>query len=166
MRFFKAKAPKEANVPENNDPVANIPATTLAGVKTEVSVPDASVNTTGETSKPPSEKESTLVDEPLRKSNTHLDPEKELPANPSRSSSASPSTVPDLELRDPSKEILTKEASRTESPQEDKKDDDETETPEDEEEYPSGWKLLLISIGLCLCVFCLSLVCPRFDRFT
>lgn len=157
MRFFKAKAPKEADVPENNAPVENGPATTLPEIKTGASDTDTHINIPGESSKPSSEKESTLVDEPSRNS-TGDEPEKELPTT----ISPSPSPVPNLELNDPTKESVAKEVSNTES-QEEKREGDDTETPGDEEEYPNGWKLLLITIGLCLCVFCLALVCPRID---
>lgn len=32
------------------------------------------------------------------------------------------------------------------------------EDTEDEHEYPSLWKLVLITTGICLCVFCMALV--------
>jgi len=156
MRFFKAKAPKEADVPGDNAPVENVPATTLPEIKTEASDTDAHSQTPGQTSKPSSEKESTLVNEPLRNSTANDEPEKkELGTNVS----PSPSPVPNLELNDPNKESVTKEASDKESTQEERKEGGDTETSGDEEEYPNGWKLSLITIALCLCVFCLALVC-------
>ena len=48
------------------------------------------------------------------------------------------------------------------------KDYDDTEpvlrsrrNPDDDYEYPSSWKLVLITIGLCFCVFCMALVLLR-----
>lgn len=39
------------------------------------------------------------------------------------------------------------------------------EDTEDEHEYPSLWKLALITTGICLCVFCMALVgSPSFPR--
>lgn len=32
------------------------------------------------------------------------------------------------------------------------------ENPEERHEYPNAWKLMLITIGICLCVFCMALV--------
>lgn len=32
------------------------------------------------------------------------------------------------------------------------------ENPEERHEYPNAWKLTLITIGICLCVFCMALV--------
>lgn len=37
-------------------------------------------------------------------------------------------------------------------------DDADAEKEEDNTKYPSGWRLLLITIALCLCVFCTALV--------
>jgi hypothetical protein len=160
MRFFKAKARKEADVPEKHAPEETDTATTLRETKTGASDTDTHINTPGETSKPSSEKESTLVDGPSRNSTPHDELEKDRPTTISPSSSS----VPNLELNDPTKESVTKVVSTTESPQEEKREGDNAETPGDEVVYPTGWKLLLITIGLCLCVFCVALVCPRIDN--
>ena len=36
--------------------------------------------------------------------------------------------------------------------------DPNTETKQPDQEYPSAWRLVLITIALCLCVFCVALV--------
>lgn len=150
---FKAKSPKEADIPvdktehktehstEHNNAVPNDDTHSQAG---------------GQTSKPSSEKESTLVDEPLRRNSTPIDgTEKEL------ASRDTPTPV----QNDPSKELVPNEPLDKQPTQEEKKEDGDAKTPgeeeeqEEEEEYPNAWRLTLISIALCLCVFCVALVC-------
>ncbi|KAJ5932033.1 hypothetical protein N7516_006522 [Penicillium verrucosum] len=151
---FKAKSPKEADVPvdktehktehstEHNNAVPNDDTHSQAG---------------GQTSKPSSEKESTLVDEPLRRNSTPIDgTEKEL------ASRDTPTPV----HNDSSKELVPNEPFDKQPTQEEKKEDSDAKTPgeeeeeqeqEEEEEYPNAWRLTLISIALCLCVFCVAL---------
>jgi hypothetical protein len=104
----------------------------------------------GQTSKPSSEKESTLVDEPLMRNATpNNDTEKEL------ASRDTPTPV----RNDSDRELVTQEPLDKQPTPEEKKEDGDAETPKDEEEYPTAWRLTLISIALCLCVFCVALVC-------
>lgn len=51
----------------------------------------------------------------------------------------------------------TPEADKTENDQP-SSESDLAKQEEEDEQYPSGWRLTLITIGLCLCVFCMSLV--------
>lgn len=146
---FKAKSPKEADVPvdktehktehktENNNEHNNVAPND-----------DTHSQSGGQTSKPSSEKESTLVDEPLRRSSTPIDgTQKEF------ASRETPTPV----HNDSSKELVPNEPFDKQPTQEEKKEDGGAETPEEEEEYPNAWKLFLISIALCLCVFCVAL---------
>lgn len=143
---FKAKSPKEADVlvdktehnTENNNVAPNDDTHSQFG---------------GQTSKPSSEKESTLVDGPLRRNSTPIDDtQKEF------ASRETPTPV----HNDSSKELVPNEPIDKQPTQEEKKEDGGAETPEEEkeeEEYPNAWRLFLISIALCLCVFCVALVC-------
>ncbi|KAJ5305715.1 hypothetical protein PENANT_c041G09073 [Penicillium antarcticum] len=154
MRFFNFKSSKEANVPD-----ANVPEETKNASATDVRhTPSPSP---GQTSKPSSEKESTLVDESVRNSTYHEDSEKELVA-------PSPAPTPEPILHEKKDSIPNEEVPTEKTPKDDvtKEDSDKevateekdaAETPNDEEEYPSAWRLALITIGLCLCVFCLAL---------
>ncbi|KGO68103.1 Major facilitator superfamily domain, general substrate transporter [Penicillium italicum] len=102
----------------------------------------------GQTSKPCSEKEGTLVDESLMRNWTpHNDSEKEL-AN---------RDTPTPVHNDSNRELVPNEPLDKQPTQEDKKEDGDTDTPEEEGEYPNAWRLTLISIALCLCVFCVAL---------
>ncbi|KAJ5824851.1 Major facilitator superfamily domain general substrate transporter [Penicillium robsamsonii] len=140
---FKAKSPK-ADVPGDK-----------AEHKTEDKevAPDHDTHARSEvqTSKPSSEKESTLVDEPLRNLTPYADTEKEL------ANRDTPTPVHNAEMNGDSTQELSPKGIFEKPTQEEKKENGDTETPQDEEEYPSAWKLTLISIGLCLCVFCVSL---------
>ncbi|KAJ6087930.1 hypothetical protein N7467_006844 [Penicillium canescens] len=147
MRFFNFKSSKEANVPEetNNASLADVRHT-----------PSPSP---GQTSKPSSEKESTLVDEPIRNSILNEDSEKEIVSPSPGPHTPEPilhenkdSTPNEKDPKEEPKENVPKEDSDKEVATEAK---GETETPD--EEYPSAWKLTLITIGLCFCVFCVSL---------
>jgi hypothetical protein len=159
MRFFKAKAAKEADVP-GGAPVENV-QTILPEINTSASDTNVHSPNLVENSNPSSEKHSTLFDEPSRDSTADDEREKEIAiSNPSSSSSSSPSS-PNLALTDPNKESVGKEVSCQETTQEEKKEDGDNESVENEDDYPEGWKLFLITIALCLCVFCLALVCFR-----
>jgi hypothetical protein len=148
MRFFNFKSSKKANVPEETNNVSG----TDAEVRHTPSPPP------GQTSKPSSEKESILVDELVRGSTFNEDSDKEL-VNPS------PAPTPEPVLHDNKDSAPNEKATKEEAPKEDStkevttEDKDETETP-DEEEYPTTWRLVLITIGLCFCVFCVALVLP------
>lgn len=140
---FKAKFRKEADVTgentEHNTEHKNVAPND-----------DTLSQSGGQTSKPSSEKESTLVDEPLMRNSTpNDDTEKEL------ASRDTPTPV----HNDSNRELVPKEPLDKQPTQEEKKEDGDAETTEDEEEYPSAWRLTLISIALCLCVFCVALVC-------
>lgn len=52
------------------------------------------------------------------------------------------------------------EAAASQEGEQSGSDDTDAEKKEvDNTEYPSGWRLLFITIALCLCVFCTALVC-------
>jgi hypothetical protein len=152
MRFFNFKSSKEANVPEetNNASLTDVRHTPSPS-------PD-------QTSKPSSEKESTLVDEPIRNSILNEDSEKEL-VSPSPGPQTPEPILHENKDSTPNEEGPREETPKENGPKEDSDKEvateakDEPETP-DEEEYPSAWKLTLITIGLCFCVFCVALVLP------
>lgn len=142
LNAFKAKSPKEAEVSgdktEHNTDHKNVAPND-----------DTHTQSGGQTSKPSSEKESALVDEPLlRNLSPQNDSEKELAIR----------DTPTPVHNDSNRELVPNEPFDKQSTQEEKKENGDTETPEDEEEYPNAWKLTLISIALCLCVFCVALV--------
>jgi hypothetical protein len=110
---------------------------------------------------PSSEKESTMPDEQFRNI-AGLDTDKEATSHSNSNTSAngdhSPEAVPN---EDSNKESLPrgdeeKEASNAENTTSGESNADPKEV--DEIEYPSGFKLGLITIALCLCVFCVALV--------
>ncbi|KGO46934.1 Major facilitator superfamily domain, general substrate transporter [Penicillium expansum] len=141
LNAFKAKSPKEAEVSgdktEHNTDHKNVAPND-----------DTHTQSGGQTSKPSSEKESALVDEPLlRNLSPQNDSEKELAIR----------DTPTPVHNDSNRELVPNEPFDKQSTQEEKKENGDTETPEDEEEYPNAWKLTLISIALCLCVFCVAL---------
>ncbi|KAJ5171101.1 uncharacterized protein N7500_003884 [Penicillium coprophilum] len=149
MGFFdalKAKFPK-ADVPDNAE------QNTVVNTEDKNMAPDhdAHVQSGGRTSKPSSEKASTLVDEPLRDSTPNPDADKEL------ASRDTPTPVHYAEINGESTQELAPKGTFDKPTQEEKKGDNDAETPVDEEEYPNAWKLTLISIALCLCVFCVAL---------
>ena len=88
--------------------------------------------------------------------------------NSNAHSDPSPGSVPN---EDTNKESVLrgdeeKEASNPESNTSGESDADPKDA--DDKEYPSGFKLLLITIALCLCVFCVALVrvesgTPKYD---
>lgn len=113
-------------------------------------------------SKPSSEKESTSVDEPFRNTAGGLDTEKEAAndGNHNRTGSGnSPEAVPN---EDSNKESVPRgeEEKEVSNPEESNESDASNADPKEanDTEYPSGWRLLLITIALCLCVFCVALV--------
>ncbi|KAF3399802.1 Efflux pump roqT [Penicillium rolfsii] len=143
--FFNS--PKEAGteVPAslNKDNVATTASPTIATDNALSS--DTDVLTRKETSsKPPSEKESTLVDEPIRDSTVGEDTNKEM--TPAREDSNKES-VPQNDTE--------KEAVKVE--EQIGSDDDTDHAKEPQLEYPTAFRLLLITIALCLCVFCVAL---------
>lgn len=144
---FKAKSPKEADVPVDKTEQNTEHKTEHNNVTPN---DDTHSQSGGQTSKPSSEKESTLVDEPLTRNSTPFGgTEKEL------ASRDTPTPV----HNDSSKELVPNEPLDKQPTQEEKKEDGDAETPEEEEEeYPNAWRLSLISIALCLCVFCVALV--------
>lgn len=147
IMFTFFNSPKEAGteVPadQNKDNTATTAPPTLATHNALSS--DADVLTRKETSsKPSSEKESTLVDEPIRDSTVAEDTNKETTAN-----------------EDSNKESVPKNDTEKETAKDEDKsgsDDDADQAKEPEPEYPTALRLLLITIALCLCVFCVALV--------
>lgn len=111
------------------------------------------------TSKPSSEKESTLVDEPIRDLTAAEDTNKE-----TATESHLPEVIPN---EDSNKEPVPKNDTEKEATKDEDKhssdDDAENKAAEPKPEYPTALRLLLITIALCLCVFCVALVCrPNF----
>lgn len=153
LDVFKAKSPKEADVPVDKTE-QNTEHNTEHKTEHNNVAPndDTHSQVGGQTSKPSSEKESTLVDEPLRRNSTPIDgTEKELASR----------NTPTPVHNDSSKELVPNALFDKQPTQEEKKEDGGTETPgetDEEEEYPNAWRLSLISIALCLCVFCVALV--------
>lgn len=105
-------------------------------------------------SKPSSEKESTLVDEPIRDATAPDDTNKEATTDSSREGDLNETSEKELMPQNDS----DKEAANPDGKNE---DDKPSEEPTDDTEYPSAWRLVLITIALCLCVFCVALVSPR-----
>jgi hypothetical protein len=105
--------------------------------------------------KPSSEKESTLVDEPIRNSTAAEDTNKETTRD-----NPPPEVVPN---EDSNKEsVVTNDTEKEATKEEDKissNDDADNTDKEPEPEYPTAFRLVLITIALCLCVFCVALVC-------
>lgn len=103
-------------------------------------------------SKPSSEKESTLVNEPIRDSTAADDSTKEAAGEDS------PEVIPN---QDSNKESVPQGESEKEAAKEEGQDNSSGDTnaePKDDAQYPSGWRLFLITVALCLCVFCTALV--------
>lgn len=64
------------------------------------------------------------------------------------------------------KELGSDESSKEAAEDKTKNDDENPEAAqEDQGQYPSSWRLVLITIALCLCVFCVSLVCQTLGPF-
>ncbi|KAJ5791007.1 uncharacterized protein N7518_008018 [Penicillium psychrosexuale] len=141
LNAFKAKFRKEGDVPgdktEHNTEHKNVAPND-----------DTHSQSSGQTSKPPSEKESTLVDEPLMRNTT--------PNDDTKSELASRNN-PTPVHNDSNRELVPKKPFDEQPTEEEQKEDSDAETPEDEEEYPNAWRLTMISIALCLCVFCVAL---------
>lgn len=112
---------------------------------------DAHFQSRAQTSKPSSGNESILVNEPIENLATNEDTEKVL-ANDNF-----PETISDAN-ENTHKESALKGESNKEAIDDEKKESGDAETKQDEGEYPSWWRLLLITIALCLCVFCVALV--------
>ncbi|KAJ5917718.1 Major facilitator superfamily domain general substrate transporter, partial [Penicillium verhagenii] len=103
-------------------------------------------------SKPSSEKESTLVDEPIQNITAPDDTNKEATAfDLSRTNHLNQGSHKELMLNNDSE----KEASSSQGKEE--SDNPDMDDHADNTEYPSAWRLLLITIALCLCVFCVAL---------
>lgn len=140
--FFNS--PKEAGteVPAdlNKDTTATTASPTLATHNALSS--DTDVLSRERSSKPSSEKESTLVDEPIRNSTAAEDTNKEMTtAN-----------------EDSNKESIPKSDTEKEATKDEDKSGSDDGAKEPEPEYPTAFRLLLITIALCLCVFCVALV--------
>lgn len=136
--FFNADTHKETGSP---------------GAKLDSSDTETQSQVQGLNSKPSSEKESTLVDEPLRDSMNGDGTNKEADSEESNKE-VTPNT-------DTAKESVPNEDAKPEENKENNANEDSTEDKNDDAEYPSSWRLLLITIALCLCVFCVALVCAE-----
>ncbi|CAG8086237.1 unnamed protein product [Penicillium olsonii] len=148
MRFFKAKSPKEAvptpNVAAESAPTARPDTEPNACDADSISLP------TWRNSLPCSEKASTLASGHTRDpSGGSVNKEIAIASPP-----ASPSPGLNTKSNDLDAELVNVEISDREPPKEEDDDDDEKDDPE---QYPSAWKLILITIALCLCVFCVAL---------
>jgi hypothetical protein len=144
--FFNS--PKDAANEEpadlNKDNTATTASPTLA---THNALPsDTDALSRERSSKPSSEKESTLVDEPIRNSTAADDTNKEMTTA----------------IEDSNKESVPKNDTEKEAAKDEERsgsDDEADQAKEPEQEYPTAFRLLLITIALCLCVFCVALVC-------
>jgi len=70
-----------------------------------------------------------------------------------RQENASKEAVPDLDKEAKSSSTDDLSSSSTQSDNE-----NDAQPPQDDHEYPSSWRLTLITMALCLCVFCVALV--------
>ncbi|KAJ5787776.1 Major facilitator superfamily domain general substrate transporter [Penicillium paradoxum] len=144
---FKPKSPKEADGSE----VQIEPKTEDKLDKNDISYNNTYSQSGGQISTLSSIEETSFVDEPPGSPTSKNDTEKE-PA-----SRDSPTPVQNEEVNEDSEDVVPSAALDTEPTQEEKEEDSDTETPKDEEEYPNAWRLTLITIALCLCVFCVAL---------
>ncbi|CAG8918355.1 unnamed protein product [Penicillium salamii] len=146
MRFFKAKSPTEADAPPAN-PAPNVPTSTPSNVEPR---DDESLSLpTWRNSLPCSEKGSTLCGQHTRgASGAGTDKEIAIASPPH-----SPSPALGRKSNDLNEDLVAVDISDKEPI---KEEEDETKK-EDDEEYPNAWKLVLITIALCLCVFCVAL---------
>lgn len=100
----------------------------------------------------------TSADEPSTNPAAFHDSSKETAGN------KSPETVPN---EDSNKESVPNGGSQENAQEGEQSGSDDTDAEKkeaDDHEYPSGWRLLLITIALCLCVFCTALVRCVSDR--
>jgi len=108
--------------------------------------------------KPSSEKESTSL-EASRDTAAGRDTDKEAANNGNANDHAN--DWPDA-VQDSYKEAVPRrdEGQETSNPEEPNDSGASSADPKeiDETEYPSGWRLFLITVALCLCVFCVALV--------
>lgn len=146
--FSSSSSPKEAGTEVSPDLNQSATATTASPSLTTQNMLSFNADATSQnevSSKPSSEKESTLVNESVRDLTTAEDTNKE--------------TIP----HKGSNEESGRNGTEKETPKEDAKtssdDDAENKSAEPEPEYPTAFRLLLITIALCLCVFCVALVC-------
>ncbi|KAJ5325883.1 uncharacterized protein N7506_008985 [Penicillium brevicompactum] len=149
MRLFRGNSPKEAA--ESHDPVAAQSAPPNNPDFTDVDLSQ----TPNRTLSPSSEKETVISDDFTR--NTSFSDA----ANPEGKITPSPAPSPRLssgpnEPAKEDKELLTNHGHKTDSTKE-KEGGRDVELNESGEEYPRAWKLTLITIALCLCVFCVAL---------
>ncbi|KAJ5707688.1 hypothetical protein N7488_007489 [Penicillium malachiteum] len=101
-------------------------------------------------SKPSSEKESTLVDEPIHDSMAPHDTNKEAAAADLQNGAVS--------NEDSTKEMVPQtDADKEASKREEIDQDQNANNTDKDNEYPSPLRLILITIALCLCVFCVAL---------
>ncbi|KAJ5595555.1 uncharacterized protein N7459_001763 [Penicillium hispanicum] len=140
--FSRRQPPKEAGQPVEN---------------CDSSDTDSQSQANGKTSKPSSEKESTLVDEPTRDSPAAAeDTHKEVENNDSPKEA-----IPN---EDSNKETVPADSAEKEAANDAQGDENaeagaeaDAATKQRDQDYPSPWRLVLITIALCLCVFCVAL---------
>lgn len=149
--FSSSRSPKEAGSEVSPDLNQSATATTASPSLTTQNMLSFNADATSQnegSSKPSSEKESTLVNESVRDLTTAEDTNKEAIPNEGAKEESG---------RNDTEKETTKEEAKTSSD-----DDAENKSAEPEPAYPTALRLLLITIALCLCVFCVALVCcPR-----
>ena len=146
--FSSSSSPKEAGTEVSPDLNQSATATTASPSLTTQTMLSFNADATSQnevSSKPSSEKESTLVDENVRDLATAVDTNKETIPNEGSNEGSD---------RNDTEKETTKEEAKTLSD-----DNAENKSVEPEPEYPTAFRLLLITIALCLCVFCVALVC-------
>lgn len=143
-----SRSPKEAGTEVSPDLNQSATATVTSPSLTTQNILSFNADATSQnemSSKPSSEKESTLVDESVGNLTMAEDTNKETIPNKGTNEESS---------RNDTEKETTKEEAKTSSD-----DDAENKSAEPEPEYPTAFRLLLITIALCLCVFCVALVC-------
>ncbi|KAJ5542629.1 Major facilitator superfamily domain general substrate transporter [Penicillium sp. DV-2018c] len=156
FKVFKAKPSKENDVSKDNDESKTENKTeSTTDEKNEALNIETQSEVGGQSSKPSSEKDSTLVDVPLGASTANGDSEKEQ----LRTTSPTPGQTeqPQEDTNGAAPKAASEPASDKQSTKEEQTEAADAETPADEEEYPNAWRLVLITIALCLCVFCVAL---------
>lgn len=146
--FSSSSSSKEAGTEASPDLNQSANATTASPSLTMQNMLSFNADATSQnevSSKPSSEKESTLVDESVRDLTTAEDTNKEKIRNEGSNEESG---------RNDAEKEATKEEGKTSSD-----DDAENKSAEPDPEYPTAFRLFLITIALCLCVFCVALVC-------
>lgn len=159
MHFFKGSSPKEADMSHDKVAAQNTPATlpkspNLANIDNFPQEPARTLSPSGE-------KEITLLDHPSTNTSFSDAMNPDVKVNSSRGPSPEHnggSNEPDME----NKELVTNHGNDEEFTNE--KEGESDDEKDEEEQYPNAWKLFLITVALCLCVFCVALVCMIISR--